>query len=349
MKTTRNNISLTTAQLAEKIGARLEGDKTLLIDSAAPVETAEPNQISFIANSLYEKHLSLSKAGAVVLNNEMDSQGKTVLRHPNPYLAFAKILDLLYPDDHTGTSGIHESAIVDESAEVAKEAAIGPYSQVESDASVGESSRLMTSVYLGKNSSVGKNCLIYPRVVIMNDCKIGNNVIIHSSTVIGSDGFGYTPSETGIKKIKQVGWVEIEDDVEIGSNVSIDRGALGATKIGRGTKIDNLVQIAHNVQIGQNCFIVSQVGISGSTIIGNNVTLAGQVGVRGHISIGEGATVGGQSGVTKSIPAGDKIYFGCPAREMRSVMKKEASLSKVPDLIKRVRELEKKLKDKSGR
>ena len=349
MKTTWNNVSLTTAQLAEKIGARLEGDKTLLIDSAAPVETAEPNQISFIANSLYEKHLSLSKAGAVVLNNEMDSQGKTVLRHPNPYLAFARILDLLYPDDQTGTTGIHHSAIVDESAAVAKEAAIGPHCHVESDASVGESSRLMTSVYLGKNSSVGKNCLIYPRVVIMNDCKIGNNVIIHSSTVIGSDGFGYTLSDTGIKKIKQVGWVEIEDDVEIGSNVSIDRGALGATKIGRGTKIDNLVQIAHNVQIGQNCFIVSQVGISGSAIIGNNVTLAGQVGVRGHISIGEGTTVGGQSGVTKSIPAGDKIYFGCPAREMRSVMKKEASLSKVPDLIKRVRELEKKLKDKSGR
>lgn len=345
MKTTRNNVSLTTAQLAKKVGAKLEGDKTLLIDSAAPVETAEPNQISFVASSLYEKHLFLSKAGAVVLNNEMDGQGKTVLRHHNPYLAFARILDLLYPDDQTGTTGIHQSAIVDESAEVAKEAAIGAHCHVESNASVGESSRLMNSVYLGKYSSVGKNCLIYPGVVIMNDCKIGNNVIIHSSTVIGSDGFGYTPSDTGIKKIKQVGWVEIEDDVEIGSNVSIDRGALGATKIGRGTKIDNLVQIAHNVQIGQNCFIVSQVGISGSTIIGNNVTLAGQVGVRGHISIGEGATVGGQSGVTKSIPAGDKTYFGCPAREIRNVLKKEASLSKVPDLIKRVRELEKKLKD----
>ena len=349
MKTTWNNVSLTTAQLAEKIGARLEGDKTLLIDSAAPVETAEPNQISFVASNLYEKHLSLSKAGAVVLNDEMDGQGKTVPRHPNPYLAFARILDILYPDDQTGNTGIHQSAIVDESAEVAKEAAIGPHCHVESEASVGESSCLMTSVYLGKNASVGKNCLIYPGVVIMNDCRIGNNVIIHSSTVIGSDGFGYAPSDTGIKKIKQVGWVEIEDDVEIGSNVSIDRGALGATKIGRGTKIDNLVQIAHNVQIGQNCFIVSQVGISGSTIIGNNVTLAGQVGVQGHIIIGEGATVGGQSGVTKSIPAGDKTYFGCPAREMRSVLKKEASLSKVPDLIKRVRELEKKLKDSSGR
>ena len=349
MKTIWNNVSLTTAQLAEKIGARLEGDKTLLICGAAPVETAEPNHISFIANSLYEKHLSLSKAGAVVLNNDMDSQGKTVLRHPSPQLAFARILDLLYPDDQTAASGIHQSAIIDESAEVATEAAIGPHCHLESESSVGEKSRLMTSVYLGKNAAVGKNCLIYPGVVILSDCKIGNNVIIHSSTVVGSDGFGYVPSETGIKKIKQIGWVEIEDDVEIGSNVSIDRGALGATRIGRGSKIDNLVQIAHNVQIGQNCFIVSQVGISGSTIIGNNVTLAGQVGVQGHISIGDGVTVGGQSGVTKSIPAGDIAYFGCPAREMRSVLKKEAYLWKVPDLLKRVKELEKKLKDLSGR
>ena len=349
MKTTWNNVSLTTAQLAEKIGARLEGDKTLLIESAAPIETAGPNQISFVANSLYEKHLSSSKAGAVVLNNEMDGQGKTVLRHPDPHLAFARILDLLYPDEQTGTSGIHKSAIIDELAKVANEVTIGPHCHLESEASVGQSSRLMTSVYLGKNAAVGKNCLIYPGVVILSDCKIGNNVIIHSSTVIGSDGFGYAPSETGIKKIKQIGWVEIEDDVEIGSNVSIDRGALGATRIGRGTKIDNLVQIAHNVQIGQNCFIVSQVGISGSTAIGNNVTLAGQVGVQGHISIGDGVTVGGQSGVTKSIPAGDIAYFGCPAREMRSVLKKEASLSKVPDLLKRVKELEKKLNDLSGR
>ena len=347
MKTTRNSISLTTGQLAEKIGAKLEGNKTLLIDSAAAIETAELNQISFVANSLYERHLSLSKAGAVVLSNEMDSQGKTVLLHSNPYLAFARILDLLYPDEQSECSGVHQSAIVDDSAVVSKDAAIGPHCHIESNASVAENSRIMASVYLGKNARVGKNCLIYPGVIIMNDCKIGNNVIIHPSTVVGSDGFGYVPSETGIKKIKQIGWVEIDDDVEIGSNVSIDRGALGPTKIGCGTKIDNLVQIAHNVEIGQNCFIVAQVGISGSTKIGNNVTLAGQVGVAGHITIGENAVVGAQSGVTKSVPAG-KTFFGCPAREMSRVMKIEASMAKLPELIKRVRELEKKIKNRSG-
>ncbi|HEX2897616.1 MAG TPA: UDP-3-O-(3-hydroxymyristoyl)glucosamine N-acyltransferase, partial [candidate division Zixibacteria bacterium] len=189
--------------------------------------------------------------------------------------------------------------------------------------------------------------LVYPGVMIMNDSQIGQNAIIHSSTVVGSDGFGFVPTKEGIKKIQQIGWVEIGNDVEIGSNVSIDRGALGPTRIGDGTKIDNLVQIAHNVQIGKNCLIVSQVGISGSTKLGNNVVLAGQVGIIGHIEIGDGSMVGAQSGVAKSIPPG-KTYFGYPAREIMETKRIEASLSRLPELLKRVRELEKKLGLKSS-
>jgi UDP-3-O-[3-hydroxymyristoyl] glucosamine N-acyltransferase len=188
---------------------------------------------------------------------------------------------------------------------------------------------------------------LYPGVKIMNDCRIGDRVILHAGVVIGSDGFGFAESDQGLKKIKQVGWVEIDDDVEIGANTTVDRGAIGPTRIGAGTKIDNLVQIAHNVEIGKHCIIVSQVGISGSTKIGNGVVLAGQVGLVGHIEVGDGVRVGAQSGVPKSIPPG-KMMFGSPAREIMETKRIEAALVRLPDLLKRVRKIEKKLGDDSA-
>jgi UDP-3-O-[3-hydroxymyristoyl] glucosamine N-acyltransferase len=200
----------------------------------------------------------------------------------------------------------------------------------------------MASVYIGANVTLGKNCRLYPGVRILDDCRLGSNIIIHPGAVIGSDGFGYAESESGLKKIRQVGWVEIEDDVEIGANTTIDRGALGATRIGAGTKIDNLVQIAHNVEIGRNCIIVSQVGISGSTKIGNGVVMAGQVGLVGHIEIGDGVMIGAKSGVPNSIPAKSKV-FGYPARDLMETKRIEAALRRLPDLLKRVRKIEKKL------
>jgi UDP-3-O-[3-hydroxymyristoyl] glucosamine N-acyltransferase len=209
---------------------------------------------------------------------------------------------------------------------------------------IGRNCQLVSSVYVGRNVTIGDNCLIYPGARILDGTVIGSNVSIHSSTVIGSDGFGYAESPTGLKKIKQVGWVEIEDDVEIGSNCSVDRGALGPTRIGRGSKIDNLVQIAHNVEIGQHCIIVAQVGISGSTKLGNGVILAGQVGLVGHIELGDGVKVGAQSGVNHSIEAG-KMVFGYPAREIMQSKRIEASLSRLPDLFKRVRRLEDKARE----
>ena len=342
-----NSVSLTAGEIAKKIGAKVEGDSQVLINGAAPIETAGPDEISFVANKLYKKYLESTNAGAIVIDTDTACSTKSILRHPQPYYAFSQVLDILYPVTKKKSSGVHSSSVVDKSAQISTSASIGPFCHIESDSKIGSDSCLVSSVYIGKNVTIGDGCLIYPGVMIMNDSQIGNNVIIHSSTAIGSDGFGFVPTKEGIKKIQQIGWVEIGSDVEIGSNVSIDRGALGPTRVGDGTKIDNLVQIAHNVQIGKNCLIVSQVGISGSTKLGNNVVLAGQVGLNGHIELGDGSIVGAQSGVAKSIPAG-KTYFGYPAREIMETKRIEASLSRLPDLFKRVRELEKKLGLKSS-
>ena len=342
-----NRVVLTSGELADKVGAKVEGNNSVKICGAAPIESAGPDEITFVANKRYVKYLSDTNAGAVIIEDELPCSHNSILRHPNPYLAFAMAIDILYPDPQTSKSSISSSAIIDESAEVDESASVGAFCHIEANSKIGQACRLISSVYIGKDVTIGDNCLIYPGVMLMDGSKIGSNVIIHSSTVIGSDGFGFVPTPQGIKKIKQIGWVEIGNNVEIGSNVSIDRGALGPTQIGDGTKIDNLVQIAHNVKIGKNCLIVSQVGISGSTKLGDNVVLAGQVGLVGHIEIGDGVVVAAQSGVSKSIPPG-KTYFGYPAREIMETKKMEAALTRLPELLKRVRELEKRLKSESG-
>ncbi len=348
MKQPRNNrVELTTGEIAQRIGAKLEGNSQVLICGAAPIENAGSDEISFVANKRYEKYLASTAAGAVVVDSQTACIHNCVLRHAQPYLAFAKIIDLLYPAQPHQSGGVHSSTVVDKSTQIASTAEIGPFCHIEAGSKIGGSCRLVSSVYVGRNVTLGDNCLIYPGVMIMNDSQIGKNAIIHSSTVIGSDGFGFVPTPEGIKKIKQIGWVEIGNDVEIGSNVSIDRGALGPTRIGHGTKIDNLVQIAHNVQIGENCLIVAQVGISGSTRLGKNVILAGQAGIAGHIEIGDGAMVGAQAGVSKSIPAGGH-FTGYPARALMENKRIEASMTRLPELLKRVRELEKKLNIESG-
>ncbi|UCG60542.1 MAG: UDP-3-O-(3-hydroxymyristoyl)glucosamine N-acyltransferase [Candidatus Zixiibacteriota bacterium] len=344
MKRKSNSICVTLGELAEKTQSELSGDGGIKISGAAPVDKAQTGDITFIANPRYLVHLPKTKASAVILDKDTPCQHLAVLRHSNPYLTFARVIDILYPDSQLVPQGIDSSTIVDESAEVAPAAAIGPLCHIKDGATVGKGSQLLSSVYVGKDASVGENCLIYPGVYIMDGCKVGNNVIIHSSTVIGSDGFGFAESPEGLKKIKQVGWVEIGDDVEIGSNCSVDRGTMGPTVIGRGTKIDNLVQIAHNVEIGNNSIIVSQVGISGSTRLGNGVILAGQVGIIGHLDIGDGVRVGAQSGVAKSIPAG-KTVLGSPAHDIKDSLRIEAALSRLPELLKRVKKLESKKPD----
>jgi len=337
-------VPLTLREIADAVGGTVEGNADTEITGAAAIQTADKGEISFIANKRYLKYLPTTQAAAVVLSPDTECSHIPVIRHPNPYLAFAQVVDLLYPETPLLTPGVDPNAVIEESATIAPSAAIGPLCHICSGASIGKGTQLVSSVFIGRNVSIGENCLIYPGVRIMDNCKIAGNVIIHSSTVIGSDGFGFAQSEGGLKKIKQIGWVEIEDEVEIGSNTSVDRGALGPTRIGRGTKIDNLVQIAHNVEIGRNCIIVSQVGISGSTKIGDGVVLAGQVGIVGHLEIGDGAQVGAQSGVAKSVPAG-KTVFGSPARDIMVTKRIDAALTRLPDLFKRVKKIEQKLSE----
>ena len=334
--------------LAERVGARLEGDGNVEILSAAPITSAGEGQITFVANPLYKKHLMTTSASAVVVDEKIDRpDGVNFLRHSDPYLTFARIVDELYPDDPNVTPGIAPSAVVHTSAAVDSSATIGDLCFIGQSAVVGSGTRIEAQVHIAKNAKVGNNCHLYPGVRILESCHIGDNVIIHAGTVIGSDGFGYAQTSEGMKKIRQVGNVVIEDDVEIGANCTIDRAALGSTRIGKGTKIDNLVQIAHNVETGEHCIIISQVGISGSTKLGNRVILAGQVGVVGHIEIGDGTIVGAQSGVSKSIPPG-RTWFGYPAREIIETKRIEAAMIRLPDLLKRVKRLEKKVDDSSS-
>ena len=332
-------MGLTLRQLAELSGGLLSGDGEIEITSAAPIETARPGQITFLANSKYKKFLATTSASAVALSPDIDFSRLPSIRHSNPYLAFAIILDHLYPDEKIQAVGIHPSAVVSESAKVGKDSYIGALTYLGDQSLIGDRTVILPKAYIGNRVIIGNSCKIFPGVHILDDTKIGCNAIIHSGTVIGSYGFGYARHDKGIKKIKQIGWVEIGDDTEIGANCTIDRGALGPTRIGNCVKIDNLVQIAHNVEIGDYSIIVAQVGISGSTKLGRGVILAGQVGLVGHIELGDRVTIGAQSGVSHDIPAG-KTYFGCPAREIMETKRIEACLSRLPQLFIRVRELE---------
>lgn len=332
----------TLAELASAVGATVDGDDSVVVRDVAPIQSAGPDDLSFVSNTRYEKYVATTRAGALVLRPDLPCDRIPVIRHSNPYLIFARLLDIIFPDDAMITDGVHSSAIIEAGAEVAPDTRIGPGCHVESGARVGAGCQLLSGVFVGRDTQIGQNCLLYPGVKIMRGCRIGDRVILHPGVVIGSDGFGFAESDKGMVKIKQVGWVEIENDVEIGANTVVDRGAIGPTRIGARTKIDNLVQIAHNVEVGSDCVIVSQVGISGSTKLGRGVVLAGQVGVVGHIEIGDGVRVGAQSGVPNSIPAG-KTVFGYPARDLMLSKRIEASITRLPDLFKRVRRMEKQL------
>jgi len=342
LKNSKNDIVYSLSELAEKTGAVLHGDGSVQIKGVAPIASAAEGEISFVANRTYAKHIPTTGASALVLDPDTDCGNLPVIRHRNPYLTFALIVDLLYHDVRAIEPGIHPTAVIAPETEIHASVGVGSFCHVGRGSNIGENCQLLSSVFLGDNVSVGSNSKLYPGVRVMNGCKIGSNAIIHSGVVIGSDGFGFAETATGLKKIRQIGWVEIADDVEIGANTTVDRGAIGPTKIGRGTKIDNLVQIAHNVEIGENCIIVSQVGISGSTKIGNGVVLGGQVGLVGHIEIGHGARIGAQSGVSKSIADG-KTVFGSPARDIMQTKRIEASMVRLPELLKRVKAIEKKL------
>ncbi len=339
----------TLSELADYVHGKVVGDGQVVIDKVAAIDEAGPGAITFLAHRRYQPFLLASKASAVIVSpgivkSAAAQPGRGYLEATDPYLAFAKILQLFNPPArHNGQ--VSALACIDVSASIGEGVTVFPHVFVAARANVGRRTVLYPGVFLGAASEVGEDCVLHPNVVVRDGCRVGNRVILHAGTVVGSDGFGYA-REGGVRvKIPQVGIVTIEDDVEIGANTAIDRATLGQTVIGRGTKIDNLVQIAHNVTIGENSVIAAQAGIAGSTRIGNNVTLAGQVGVVNHLQIGDGATIGPQSGVAQSVPAGAVLSSGIPATPHSEWLKVMVLLPQLPKLWHLVGRLEKQLSE----
>jgi UDP-3-O-[3-hydroxymyristoyl] glucosamine N-acyltransferase len=334
----------TLSQIASYLEGEISGNGSIEISGVAGIEQARPGELTFIANPKYLKLLDTTRASAVIVGKDVQTSKVPLIKHPNPYYAFSKAIGLFHEPRKSYPEKIHSTSLLGEEVTIGKEVYIGPYVIIEDRVKLSDKVVILAGSFIGENTAIGENTLIYPRVTIRENVNIGKNVIIHSGTVIGSDGFGYAKEKGTYHKIPQVGKVVLEDDVEIGANVTIDRATLGETRIKKGTKIDNLVQIAHNVQIGENTIVVAQVGISGSTKVGKNVTLAGQVGLVGHIEIGDNVIVAAQSGVSKSLHPG-KIYFGYPAREHSKARKIEAVVSLLPQYVEKIRELEKRIKN----
>lgn len=331
----------TLGELAEAIDARLEGDPEVEVDGVARLEEAGPTDLSFLANPRYQAAARRSAAGAVVVDEEYRSDGQNVLRSANPYLSFARAAALIAPEARVAP-GVDENAVVDDSARVPESASIGPLTVIGAGVDLGDRVVIGAGSVLEEGVRVGDETRIFPRVTIHSGTRLGARCVVQSGTVLGSDGFGYATDERGgHHRVPQRGGLTIGDDVEIGANVTIDRGSAGDTVIGDGTKIDNLVHVAHNVAIGRNVIIVAQVGISGSARIGDGVVLGGQAGLAGHITIGDHARIGGQAGVIGSVPAGAE-YSGYPARPHRDQMRSYALFARLPEIFERLKALESK-------
>ncbi|RJQ13705.1 MAG: UDP-3-O-(3-hydroxymyristoyl)glucosamine N-acyltransferase [Nitrospiraceae bacterium] len=333
-------------QLAELTGGRICGDPDVEITGVSGIKEAKQGDITFLAARKYLNDLSGSHASAVIVKEEIKELPASMLVVDNPGYAFAKALEVFYQKPFKPL-GISEQAVICGNVSFGEDVSVFPNAYIGVDAVIGSRVTIYPGVFIGEGTSVGDDSIIYSNVTIRERVKIGRKAIIHSGSVIGSDGFGYVFEKGSHYKVPQVGGVIIEDDVEIGANVTIDRATIGNTTIGSGTKIDNLVQIGHNVRIGRNCIIIAQTGIAGSAEIGDGAILAAQAGVRDHIKIGNGAMVGAQSGIAEDIP--DKqIYSGTPAIPHKTWLRAQSIYAKLPEYIKRLQELERKIKSKEA-
>ncbi len=332
------------SQIAERFGAVLEGDGNIEIKAVAGLKEAAAGDISFLANPKYSARVAATSASAVIVPADWDRPAKcAILRVENSDQSFAECAELFYEPVPAPKAGVHPSAVVAESAALGEGVSIGANVVVEEGVVIGANTVVQANCVIGYKSSIGEDCLLYPLVSIREFSEIGSRVILHNGTVVGSDGFGYAVREDGSRaKIPQIGKVVIEDDVEIGANVAIDRARFGKTKIGKGTKIDNLVQIAHNVVVGEHSVICGQVGVSGSTTIGSKVIMAGQAGLAGHLEVGDGAIVGAQAGVMKDVAAKDFV-IGAPAMNHLQTKKMIANLITLPKLKDKMKQLETRL------
>ena len=335
-------VTRTLSELAAELGGEVVGDGSVVLRGVAGIREAMPGDVTFLANRRYDAHLRETRASAVICARDQADAGRPLLRVDNPYLAFQRAVRIFRPDHYRPAPGIHPTACVAADATLGREVAIGPHCIVESGARIGDRVVLMGGCYVGHGATIGEDGYLYPRVVIREDCTLGDRCVLHPGVVVGSDGFGFAFDAGRYHKVPQVGTVVIGDDVEIGANTTIDRATTHSTRIGEGTKIDNLVQIGHNVVVGRHCIIVAQVGVSGSTELEDYVTLGGQAGLVGHIKIGKGAMVGAQSGVTKSVAA-DTTVTGYPATLHSAWKRLQAFIHRLPDLFQRTRDLEERI------
>jgi UDP-3-O-[3-hydroxymyristoyl] glucosamine N-acyltransferase len=333
---------VTLGELADLVGGVVVGDPSTRITGLNGIREAVPGDITFLSNPRYARYLETTRASAVIMKGTDAPSPRNVLDAPEPYAAFLKVLEFFAGSQPRTQPGVHPTAVLGRNLELGSDITVGPYVVLEDNAQVGDRSVLMAGVFIGESVRIGRDCVVHPHAVVREKSRVGDRVILHSGAVIGDDGFGFVPHGDGYRKIPHIGRVVLEDDVEVGANTTIDRATVGETRIGRGTRIDNLVQIAHNVTVGENSILCGQVGISGSTEVGSGVTLAGQVGIVGHVSIGDGVKVGAQGGVTKSIDAGQEVS-GYPALPHALARRIYASMRQLPEALQKLRELSERL------
>jgi UDP-3-O-[3-hydroxymyristoyl] glucosamine N-acyltransferase len=337
------------AEIAAIIKGKIEGDANAAVASFGKIEEAKDGQLSFLANPKYEDHLYSTGASIIIVNESLELKkpvAATLIRVPDAYIAFATLLETYQQLQAQQLTGIQQPVYIDATAKMGEQVYVGAFAYIGEKVVVGNGAKIYPNTYIGNHTTIGENSIIHPGVKIYHHSSIGKNVTIHAGTVIGSDGFGFAPQADGsYKKVPQMGNVIIEDNVEIGANTTIDRATIGSTVIKAGAKLDNLLQIAHNVEVGNNSVIAAQAGISGSTKIGNNVMIGGQAGIVGHIQIADGSKINAQSGVSKSIKTPNTAVTGSPAFDYTAALRSQAVARNLPELEQRIKALEKMLQE----
>ena len=339
-------MTFTAQQIAMMIGGQVEGDNLATVASFGKIEEARGGQLAFLANPKYEEYLYNTRASVVIIGQTQELRqavGATLIRVADPYSAFAALLAKYQELQAQQLVGIQQPSFIDPSAKIGNNVFIGAFAYVGKNAVVADGAKIYPQVFLGNDVHVGENARLMPGVKVYHECKIGRNVTVHAGSVIGADGFGFAPQADGsFTKVPQIGNVIVEDNVEIGANACIDRATIGSTVIRNGAKLDNLVQIAHNVEVGSNSALAAQAGVSGSTKIGNYVIIGGQAGLAGHLTVGDGAKINAQAGLGKSLKPGQSVT-GSPAYDYNTAIRAQATARNLPDIVKRLELLEKKL------
>ena len=337
-------MTFTAAQIAMIINGKVEGDAQAKVNGFGKIEEAREGQLAFLANPKYEEYLYQTGASIIIISQALELRQPlncTLIRVTDPYTAFASLLSTYQEMVRQQMKGIQTPSYIDASVKMGKDVFIGAFAYLSENVTLGNNVKIFPQVFLGTNVTIGDNTILHPGVRVYHDCVLGKNITVHAGTVIGSDGFGFAPQADGsFQKVPQIGNVVIQDNVEIGANATIDRATIGSTTVKAGAKLDNLIQVAHNVEVGHNTVIAAQAGVSGSTKIGNNVMIGGQAGLVGHIQIADGSKINAQSGVSKSIKTPNAAVTGSPAYDYTSALRSQAVSRNLPELERRLKDLE---------